>query len=173
MRRRFALVLALALIFSICMPFPVFASVSDSVSSWDFLNVIGSFFSSILNGIGTFIANAVSAILDGLKALFVPPDGFFENAFNKIKNNFNSKFGGILETANYLSNSFKNLKSSRNCVYEILISIMVLILIFILPIADNYPIAKWIMSFFIYYGFYSFLLNVFIMVRRLFQIYLN
>ena len=58
-------------------------------------------------------------------------------------------------------------------VYEILISILVLILIFIFPIAEIQPITKWIMSFFIYYGFYSFLLNIFIMVRRLFQIYLS
>ena len=57
--------------------------------------------------------------------------------------------------------------------YEILVSILVLILIFLLPIANGNDTAQRFMSFFIYYGFYSFLLNVFIIVRRLFQIYLN
>jgi hypothetical protein len=58
-------------------------------------------------------------------------------------------------------------------VYEILLSILVLILIFVLPIVESNRIAQHVMSFFIYYGFYSFLLNVFIIVRRLFQIYFN
>jgi len=57
--------------------------------------------------------------------------------------------------------------------YEMLISIFVLILTFILPILNVYPTVKNIVSFFIYHGFYTFLLNIFIMVRRLFQVYLT
>ena len=57
--------------------------------------------------------------------------------------------------------------------YEILISIIVLILILLIPLADGNSIANKLMSFLIYYGFYSFLLNLFIMVRRLFQVLVN
>jgi hypothetical protein len=55
--------------------------------------------------------------------------------------------------------------------YEVIISIAVLVLTFLSPIFSKICWLNWVVSFLIYYGFYIFLLNILIMVRRLYQVY--
>lgn len=57
--------------------------------------------------------------------------------------------------------------------YETLVSVIVLILNFIFPIIKNYKVAAWIVSLLIYWGFYIFVINIVIIVRRLYQIYFS
>lgn len=55
--------------------------------------------------------------------------------------------------------------------FEVLISVFVLLLTFALPAIESLNRLAWIVSFLIYFGFYVFVLNIFIMLRRLYQIY--
>lgn len=66
---------------------------------------------------------------------------------------------------------FRNKDAIAVGMYEILISVLVLILTFSLPAIEFQEHISWIIGLFIYLGFYIFILNIFIMIRRLYQIY--
>lgn len=55
--------------------------------------------------------------------------------------------------------------------FEILLSVAMLVFIFAMPIIENYEKVTWLFGTVIYILFYHFLFNLFIMMRRLHQIY--
>ena len=82
---------------------PIIDSIGEGVDA------VGNFFV----GIGQAIANGVSYLLDGIKALFVPKENFFSEQFQRIHDIWSNRFGGLIATADYLKGLFNNLTKSR------------------------------------------------------------
>lgn len=66
-------------------------------------------FGLITNGIksiGDFFINLLNGILDGLKALFIPEDGYFSEYFSSLYDFFNEKLGILIYPVDLLLNIF-------------------------------------------------------------------
>lgn len=115
-------VIVSVLIVALLLPllsFAVFAADEDG-GFWDIVDSIWNSARGILDGIGDFfsnlikaIGNAVNALLNGIKRLFIPHDDYFPRFQNKIFDSFNKKFGGIIYISNYLKNKFSNISSYK------------------------------------------------------------
>lgn len=109
--RRLSIALAVTLI--TIMFLSVTASAAENVSVNGLSGLFGRVISSIGNGInkvGTFISNAVNALLEGLKRLFIPSSDFFERSFKDINSIMAKKFGAFKGSIDYLTDRFKKLK---------------------------------------------------------------
>jgi len=132
------------------MVFPLFLSTASTIHS-----IISE---DLANIMAVILAILTSMVL----AFMVMTNSKYENSIGKADRNLGD-----------FQLKHRNQDALAVGAYEIFISILVLILLFTLPIACGSEAAQRILSFVIFYGFYSFLLNVFIMVRRLFQIFFD
>lgn len=107
MRRAAAVVLLLALLVPAMTLNAFAASDGDGVGLWDILDGIGSFFDWVVDSIG----NAVIALLDGLKALFIPQTDYFPRVQKRLQDKLGERFGGLLSSMKYLRERFAALKA--------------------------------------------------------------
>lgn len=141
-RKRLAVIFAVMLIVSVALTMNVFAAGEDDTgffSLWDLLSGIGGMFRDLINYIGQFIANIISAIKNGvnaligavqkviaaigsavnyllnaLKYLFIPSKEFLSNFRDDILAKFDKKFGSVFSALNYLKERFKGLSAKKD-----------------------------------------------------------
>lgn len=75
---------------------------SGGSSIWDFLGKIVDWLGKIVDG----ITGLASSLLDGIKGLFVPSEGFFSSSVGDLKTNFEGKMGLITYPILVLYNFF-------------------------------------------------------------------
>ena len=83
---------------------------------------IGTFFDNLATKIGNFFKDLLDGIIDGLKTLFIPEDGYFETWFNNFKNYFEVKLGFLATPFTIFIdfvNSYLELDSSNDIIIDI------------------------------------------------------
>lgn len=83
---------------------------------------IGTFFDNLGTKIGNFFKDLLDGIIDGLKTLFIPEDGYFETWFNNFKNYFEVKLGFLATPFTIFIdfvNSYLELDSSNDIIIDI------------------------------------------------------
>lgn len=142
-RKRLVVVSSVVLVAACILSVTAFAAVPGSVSTgfdlWDLLDGLGGFFRDLINYIGRFIANVISAIknatnavlnaiskiikaigegisyiLSGLKYLFIPSKESFTSFRDDILTRFDKKFGSVFSALSYLNNRFRGLGAKRD-----------------------------------------------------------
>jgi hypothetical protein len=141
-RKRLAVVVIVAVAVSLALTVTAFAStdgIGSGFSLWNLLDGLGGFFRDLINSIGRFIANIISAIkngfnaaldamakiikaignainslLSGIKWLFVPSKESFSKFRDDILSSFDKKFGSVFSALNYLNTRFKNLSAKSD-----------------------------------------------------------
>ena len=85
---------------------------------WDLLDGIAGITRSFINAVGRFflslfqiIGEAVNAILNGLKWLFIPSRQSFATFRDDILQSFDKKFGSVFSALNYLNMRFSDLRA--------------------------------------------------------------
>ncbi len=85
-------------------------------------STIGNFFTDLGNKIGGFFTNLLNGILDGLKSLFIPGDGFFKTWFSDFKTFIEDKLGFLSTPFTIFIDfieSYSDLSSSNDIVINI------------------------------------------------------
>ena len=85
-------------------------------------STIGNFFTDLGDKIGGFFTNLLNGILDGLKSLFIPSDGFFKDWFNGFKTYVEDKLGFLATPFTIFIDfieSYSNLSSSNDIILNI------------------------------------------------------
>ncbi len=85
-------------------------------------STIGNFFTDLGDKIGGFFTNLLNGILDGLKSLFIPGDGFFKTWFSDFKTFIEDKLGFLSTPFTIFIDfieSYSDLSSSNDIVINI------------------------------------------------------
>lgn len=85
-------------------------------------STIGNFFTDLGDKIGGFFTNLLNGILDGLKSLFIPEDGFFKTWFSDFKTFIEDKLGFLSTPFTIFIDfieSYSDLSSSNDIVINI------------------------------------------------------
>ncbi len=85
-------------------------------------STIGNFFTDLGDKIGGFFTNLLNGILDGLKSLFIPGDGFFKTWFSDFKTFIEDKLGFLSTPFTIFIDfieSYSNLSSSNDIILNI------------------------------------------------------
>lgn len=110
------------------------------------------------------ISNIICVVLSILESTVLTFMAMSNEKYQSIKEDKNLTLGDLRA-------KFQNEDTIAIGMYETLVSVIVLILNFLFPVIKNYKIVAWIVSLLIYWGFYIFVINIIIIVRRLYQIY--
>ena len=110
------------------------------------------------------ISNIICVVLSILESTVLTFMAMSNDKYQRISENQQQNLQGIRA-------KYRNDDAIAIGMYEILVGIVVFILNFIFPSVESHKIISWFVSLFIYWGFYIFVLNIFGMVRRLYQIY--
>lgn len=87
-----------------------------------FPSTFSNFFKDLGDKIGNFFTNLLNGILDGLKSLFIPSDGFFKDWFNGFKTYVEDKLGFLATPFTIFIDfieSYSNLSSSNDIILNI------------------------------------------------------
>lgn len=87
-----------------------------------FPSTFSNFFKDLGDKIGNFFTNLLNGILDGLKSLFIPGDGFFKTWFSDFKTFIEDKLGFLATPFTIFIDfieSYSNLSSSNDIVINI------------------------------------------------------
>lgn len=85
-------------------------------------STIGNFFTDLGDKIGGFFTNLLNGILDGLKSLFIPGDGFFKTWFSDFKTFIEDKLGFLSTPFTIFIDfieSYSDLSSSNDIILNI------------------------------------------------------
>lgn len=87
-----------------------------------FPSTFSNFFKDLGDKIGNFFTNLLNGIIDGLKSLFIPSDGFFKDWFNGFKTYVEDKLGFLATPFTIFIDfieSYSNLSSSNDIILNI------------------------------------------------------
>jgi|GEM_PF-2423360 len=117
MKRRAVALVALVLVVCQLLTLGVYAVDGDGWGLWDILDGIGDFFRDLFD----VIANAVKALLDGLKYLFIPRADYFTRLWQRIHGRFSEKFGFIASLILDLGERFGRMKAYQGGVEQLFV----------------------------------------------------
>ena len=125
--KKISLFMVILLILVQLLTFPVFASMDDEPGFiWTILDVIGDFFTSLIQTIVNLgksiyetVMKGIEFLLSGLKMLFIPHDDYFDRLTDRLFAAFEKKFGSILALADHLKSRFTDLRAYKGELFVI------------------------------------------------------